>query len=102
MRIKDRIRRWIGIDSLQYKHDQLRKQFENATMMGCDVGMKRNTTIVIVSQIANGRIEIIHKHYKNLRDFEESVSNLKQFYGIEDKNIYLDLPMGIDKRLFRF
>jgi len=101
-KLKLLIKKYLGITELESGHCLLRKQFENVTRIDSDVGMRGDTLIIITSTLANGRVEIIHKRFENLKKFENFVRVLQDHYGVRGRNLNLDLPQCVDRELFRF
>jgi hypothetical protein len=99
--LKKFLRKWLGIEALEYEHDHLKKQFENVVRIDSDVGMKGDTMIIITSTLANGRVEVIHVQFDDLRSFEDFIRRLQNNFGVRRRNINFDLPLAVDRQQFR-
>jgi hypothetical protein len=84
-KLRNRIRRWLGIGEL---------------FMGVDIsGNQRDqSAIVIVSRLRGGSVRIIDTHFPSIGEVDRLVKELQHRYGISYKDIYLDAPTGFRNR----
>lgn len=79
IKIKQRIRKWLGFGEM---------------FIGVDVGIKDETCIIICSKLNNGQIRILDIRFGNYGELKEFIKEVQQRYGIPDRDIICDMPMG--------
>lgn len=84
IKLKNRIRKWLGIGNM---------------FMGVDVGIADDTTCVIVSKLNKGRVEIIDMHIGTASELKEFIQLCKSRYGILNRDIVMDTPIGYPRDL---
>lgn len=83
-RLREVIRRWLGL---------------GPSMIAADLGITEPTTIVVISHVDGGRVEIISgARFSNLKDFEDCVIRIQRQYGIPRHSVVFDKPLSTDRR----
>lgn len=78
-KLKNRVRRWLGLSDM---------------FMGVDVGIKDESCIVIVSRLKGGQVRIIDCRLGNYVEIQRLVKELQARYGIYNRNVIVDRPLG--------
>lgn len=78
-KLKQRIRKWLGFGEM---------------FIGIDVGIKDETCVIICSKLNGGQIKIEDIKFGSYTELKAFIREIQQRYGIPDKDIICDMPMG--------
>lgn len=100
-RIKEKIKKWLGIttleeenQSLQKQLDRYEKQLKDWGIMGIDLSVNERdeSVIVIASRAHGGVVKIIRTHFGSISEAMELYKGLEARYGIREA--IKDFPRG--------
>ncbi len=101
MKIKNWIRKWLGVDK---DHEYLNNRISGVSNtltklseMGVDVNFNSPTKIIIISKIKGGQIRFISAGVYDIKELNRLVERLKVEYGIE--HIQYDAPENIRREM---
>lgn len=75
--LKRRLRKWLGVDKLATENMLLTQTIENLVNIGVDVHFKSPHMILIYSKLNGGQLRHIDADFKDIRDLQRFVGDLK-------------------------
>ena len=82
-KIKIRIMKWF------------RRQLGLGYIVGVDLGVHGQTTIIIASRLEGGRMKIIDTEFKDKRELEVFIKQIQDRFDVKNWNIIKDMPRGL-------
>ena len=84
IRLVNKIRKWLGFDDM---------------FIGVDVGIKDESCVIVVSRLKGGQIRIEDVRFGSYAELRSFIKLTQLRYGIQNRDIVIDKPMGVDFRL---
>lgn len=72
----------------------------NLSTMGIDLHTKHPSWIVVCTSLKGGQMRIIRTDFKNMKELDETVKNIRSAYGIPRDRLIADTPYGYNTRDF--
>lgn len=91
--IKRKLRQWLGVEKNAQDIKCLNGLYGNLVNIGVDVHFKEPHMILIYSRLNGGQLRHVEADFKNLRDLDDFVRELKARYRTDRET--WDTPRGM-------
>ena len=98
MKIRQKIRLWLGVQNNEHKINRLNELYSDLVAIGADVHVRDNNMIFIFSNLRGGQIRHIPMRFDTIKELDEFVRMLKARY--RTKRCVIDALLGI-KQFFQ-
>jgi len=96
--LRTKLRMWLGIYNNDCKINRLNNLYKDLIFIGVDVHFKSPHMILIYSPLKGGQIREIKADFKNMKDLNDFVLELRNRFNTD--NITFDLPIHLQRSRF--